>query len=371
LGSFRQAVEKGISRYGNWQGVSGTPDLAATILQKIEQAFLFIGDVTLVGEYKVHSGINRKSLKKTINSNVAIEYGFALSALTDARILLVQNTYYGDRDQLPFDLIHKAGPIQFHLSEDSDQNALSAEAKKLRRILGDAIGLCLRNGSPIGQKTLFQGQSHTARRAYFWEGREALASFGTPIAEQFGHHQEEIAYHFDHPHVFYLRLIPADRRELQAVVLQDVVKRRQVAVLTRQLIAGMPSRNRFGAIIFQNSGDAENLIAATQLFESGEIWGVTAQMAGKAGGTLHVYTRNVQTIMKAAVSSYLEVATNDLNISYPFQCEVGAVGLKGLRLGLPRGNPYESSLSDEIFKDELYQDSVIMTDRPSPEGRST
>jgi hypothetical protein len=50
--------------------------------------------------------------KKLINSNVAIEYGHAHHALNDTSILMIQNTHYGNRDQLPFDLRHKAGPIQ-------------------------------------------------------------------------------------------------------------------------------------------------------------------------------------------------------------------------------------------------------------------
>jgi hypothetical protein len=32
------------------QGVSGSPDLAATIFEKIERAAVFVADVTLVGE---------------------------------------------------------------------------------------------------------------------------------------------------------------------------------------------------------------------------------------------------------------------------------------------------------------------------------
>ncbi|MCK1301216.1 hypothetical protein IVB33_23380 [Bradyrhizobium sp. 24] len=51
------------------QGVPGSPDLAATIFEKIEKADVFLADVTLVGE--------TPDGKKLINSNVAIEYGHA------------------------------------------------------------------------------------------------------------------------------------------------------------------------------------------------------------------------------------------------------------------------------------------------------
>jgi hypothetical protein len=53
------------------QGVPGSPDLAATIFEKIEQATVFVADVTLVGE--------TPATQKLINPNVAIEYGHAHS----------------------------------------------------------------------------------------------------------------------------------------------------------------------------------------------------------------------------------------------------------------------------------------------------
>jgi hypothetical protein len=231
------------------QGVSGTPDLAATILKKIEQAFVFVADVTLVCEYERKSSDENKPTKKAINSNVAIEYGFALRALGDARILLVQNTYYGGRDQLPFDLIHKAGPIQFHLPEGADHEAETAEAKRLRSVLVEALTLCLKNVSTDSTQGMFEGRSHTTKRAYFWDAGEPLTSVATPIARQFGRHDEELSYYFDHPHVFYLRLIPLKQQEIPRTVLYSLVNQRELHVLTRHLKGEIPSRNRFGAIM--------------------------------------------------------------------------------------------------------------------------
>ena len=99
------------------QGVPGSPDLAATIFEKIEAADVFLADVTLVGE--------TPDGKKLINSNVAIEYGHAHHALTFRRVLMVQNNHYGDGDALPFDLRQKSWPLQFMLapgaSNGSDQ----------------------------------------------------------------------------------------------------------------------------------------------------------------------------------------------------------------------------------------------------------
>ena len=84
-------------------------------------------------------GISPDICKKLINSNVAVEYGFALRALTDARILMIQNVHYGDRDELPFDLEHRAGPIQFRLAPDATQATIDAEHVRLRAVLVDAL----------------------------------------------------------------------------------------------------------------------------------------------------------------------------------------------------------------------------------------
>src|SRR6185436_17888904 len=112
--------------------VSGSPDLATEILKKIENATVFVADVTPVGQ-----GAPRKTRegdepgKMLMNPNVAIELGYALKRLTTNRILMVMNTHYGSRSDVPFDLAHKNGPIQFYLAPDADKTTIAAERKKL------------------------------------------------------------------------------------------------------------------------------------------------------------------------------------------------------------------------------------------------
>src|ERR1035437_5263730 len=93
------------------KGVTGSPDLARTIFDKIDRSEVVVADVTLVGQ--VPDGIDgdKKHVpgKKLINSNVAIELGYALHAVTDKRVLLVFNEHFGKPEDLPFDLRHKGG----------------------------------------------------------------------------------------------------------------------------------------------------------------------------------------------------------------------------------------------------------------------
>jgi len=106
------------------QGVTGSPDLARTIFEKIDAAAVFVADVTLIGT-------SDDGKKRLMNPNVAIEYGHAHHALGDNAILMVQNTHYGDRDALPFDLKQKAGPIQYRLAPDAKKAEIEAAQKSL------------------------------------------------------------------------------------------------------------------------------------------------------------------------------------------------------------------------------------------------
>jgi hypothetical protein len=98
-------------------GTTGSPDLVRTIFSKIEKSEVMVADVTIVG--KTDEG------KKLINSNVAIELGYALSQCTDARVVLVFNKYYGTHEDLPFDLRHKGGAVVFDLAHDADRKAIT------------------------------------------------------------------------------------------------------------------------------------------------------------------------------------------------------------------------------------------------------
>jgi hypothetical protein len=119
------------------KGVSGSPDLARVILEKIKEAAVFVADVTSVGI--VPGKQPDTPPKKLINPNVAIELGYALHALSDRALLMVMNEHYGSRADLPFDLQSKAGPIMFRLAPDADRRTITAEARQLTARLVEAL----------------------------------------------------------------------------------------------------------------------------------------------------------------------------------------------------------------------------------------
>ena len=78
------------------QGVSGSPDISATIFAKIATADVFVADVSIIAK--------RRKGRPTPNPNVMIELGYALRAHGTDKVLMVFNEAYGNIADLPFDL---------------------------------------------------------------------------------------------------------------------------------------------------------------------------------------------------------------------------------------------------------------------------
>lgn len=98
--------------------VPGSPAITSTIFEKIKNAEVFIADVTPVAE--------TLGGKKVMNPNVAIEMGFAISELGNSKIVSIMNSVFGGREDLPFDLKYKRGPIFYKLGP----NDVKANVKK-------------------------------------------------------------------------------------------------------------------------------------------------------------------------------------------------------------------------------------------------
>lgn len=120
---IQDAVRQDLHLDQDIQGATGSPDLARTIFDKIEKSEVVVADVTIVGKTEDSDGL--------VNSNVAIELGYALHACTDGRVVLVFNKHYGMYEDLPFDLRHKGGAVVFDLAPGADRKEIEAQRKTL------------------------------------------------------------------------------------------------------------------------------------------------------------------------------------------------------------------------------------------------
>jgi hypothetical protein len=144
---IEDAVRNELHLDSDRQGVPGSPDLARLILEKIDDSFVIVADVTTVGS--LSSSDEERKTKKLINSNVAIELGYALRALGSEGVLMVMNEFYGNRNDLPFDLRAKAGPIIFSLSPDADTRLKSNAKAELKTRFKEALNLCIREHARV------------------------------------------------------------------------------------------------------------------------------------------------------------------------------------------------------------------------------
>lgn len=121
----------------------GAPKITETILKKIDEAAVFVGDISVTGKVK---------LKKYVsNPNVMLELGYALKSLSEKRVILLANTAHAPIEKLPFDTkINRILPYNVSQKDfDAEDSAqlLRKKTKQLQSDLKNAINLILR--SPV------------------------------------------------------------------------------------------------------------------------------------------------------------------------------------------------------------------------------
>lgn len=166
---------------------------------------------------------------------------------------------------------------------------------------------------------------------------------------------DAIDYRFDEPRAFYLRLMPTSTlaEPLRVTTLIDLTQRRRAQVLTRTMYGSVPGRNRFGAISYEPHGNSPIPVGLTQLFRNGEIWGVSGEFAARYKNALIVPMVNVENIYQRVLANFISIANDDLKIAPPYQVELGATGLKDMRVSLPQpANPWDD-VSEPVYENDL------------------
>jgi hypothetical protein len=114
-------------------GVPGSPNISETIFGKIDQAQVFVCDISIINQ-NVRDHVPNARL--TPNPNVLLELGYALKTLGDRQVILVLNDAYGIPELLPFDLRMRR-VIRYHMAKEDQERA--SERRRLEGILVDAL----------------------------------------------------------------------------------------------------------------------------------------------------------------------------------------------------------------------------------------
>lgn len=251
----------------------GMPPVADTILRKIDEASIFVADVTFVGTV----GPRAKGL---LNSNVGIELGYAARALGFERVVCVFNEYYGTPDRLPFDLVHRRFPVRYKLA----RGASAAEHDQQARMLSNALTQALRDivdRVGVREQTDIELPLHARgplNESSFTEtGAGPIAR--TQARSDEGRESDYVYWH--HGPSAWLRLIPARSKDFSRARLARLIKEASVPL---QAFGDAPltriEANDYGVVVIASHGEELSEVATevTQVLLSGEIWGLNRSL---------------------------------------------------------------------------------------------
>lgn len=245
------------------QGVAGTPDIVATILRKIDEAAVFVGDVTPIA---VSAGG-----KACANPNVLLEMGYANKALGELRVIQVWNTAFqgATLDKLPFDMRGRRGPLAFELAPGADTATLRVVRAKLAKDLAGALRLAI-DALPPPPPEAVHWHSHFSGDADLWFDRAEPQLVTNPA-----HGTSKLRWVDRFPG--YARLIPS-KWSARPGAKQAIANHPGHPGLLARANSLSYGISRGGALVYW-PGTAEDgvypTVAITQWFEkTGEFWGV-------------------------------------------------------------------------------------------------
>lgn len=135
----------------------GSPEIVATIFEKIDESSVFVADVTPIA-------VSAEG-KHIANPNVLIELGYAKKSLGPERVVLVWNPTFtsAEPEDLPFDMRHRRAPIKLNLAEDASRSALRQARENLTEKLEEALRLCIDNAPLRPKESQKSERQRTAR----------------------------------------------------------------------------------------------------------------------------------------------------------------------------------------------------------------
>lgn len=320
------------------KGEPGLVSIVDTIFEKINQAAVFVGDLTFIG--KTDKG------KLLPNPNVMIELGHAITSLGPERIILVANRAYGGRpEDLPFDLRHRRAPISYDLPETASSDDRKKAQRELANALASALAGCL--GRVLEQSAKAIEYPEAVARP---SDRSTWLEAGKPIQHHgFFHEGGLTTWEVLEEPRFYLRVTPARYdRNIRSRDIHDLPQAYRLNTL-HPWINGDGGVNSLGVVAVGISRD-QKALAATQWFKAtSEVWAFNCNatfIEPEHGQRLLAWG-----VIPPSWREHLDrtMALLDyIGVRGPLLIEAGVVGLAGALWGSEYGRRYPS-LENEIY----------------------
>ena len=263
-----------------------------------------------------------------MNSNVAIELGYSLGrpgAAGGNRLLMIYNTHYGTRADLPFDLAHKAGPIFYTLPPDATRATIEAEGKKLRRELVTTLRPFLTAAEAAASPAFVPMPPGVNAGVWFQAGAVLGRSGDTRFGDVVTNHVISVSP------VFYLRLIPSKPipRPLTRTELRQLAHHLPFFSMTGGMYV---LENEWGAANVEPYGGGEPISSIAQLFLNGEVWAINRILVSRFRDDELFSYAAMETILKSVLPSYLDVMAREVGVVLPVTAEIGFIGVRSYRM---------------------------------------
>jgi hypothetical protein len=227
-------------------------------------------------------------------------------------------------------------PIKYSLAVDAG----NAERRTVRKTLADEFErilplMIIEAPSRSTDSKLFPETSTTFSSAFYFPRGSPIATVGHPGEQE---------YRFEGNNAIYLRLFPKyeeGQPKVGRAKLKTLAHDRRLVNAMAGAMGGLSSRNDYGYVVIDPASN-DTTRGITQIFPSGEMWGINAQVFYAFQLSFRVMERavslgifSVEKMFARTFQHYTSVAVSEMNLKLPFIVELGAVGLKGVYLAAP------------------------------------
>lgn len=348
------AVEESLEVDQDTQGVPGSPPIAETILRKIDQCDVFVGDVTFVGATSPPQGDPPPEWEKKLlpNPNVMVELGYCLGQHGHDRLITVMNEHFGPASSLPFDLSHRRFPMRFSLAPDSSSPKRLRVRAELAKALKSAISSTISNRNMNSDR---QGVPEDVFASPYLASSFLPNGSVLPIPrDQSG---RETVWR-NQPQVW-LRIIPTiplnieSQVKLKALVNNSRCPLRPLGSVGQSVpITDGRSADGYLLAVTAEDGGALRAINLTKLFSSGELWGVEQHLLREnnelTGGKRVIPTGALKRLLEGGLKHYLQFTREVLEYKGPVRMIAGLDMIEGIPLVLKEDRFTETSIRSRV-----------------------
>ena len=222
------------------------------------------------------------------------------------------------------------------------QKTSSDKRSKIKSELSDTLAkeieLIIKNNpieEPATTPDIFNGMPSAAKPSTFVQPNETFLKPG-----QF-HMSEKKVYLPDNQHCF-LRLIPSTPLTLSTKQALDLSRSGTLVPMSRGGTGGSYGRNKYGGYICHT--DIDTISNITQLFKTGELWGIDTFVIDKDrllewGKTDFGFFPciDLEHTFIDTLANYLKFASETLKLPLPLKFIAGATDVEGYRMTAPNG----------------------------------